>query len=55
MYRPVAYIPLAVAGVGATMPPGVRRMWDDSVPFIVLDLTGTAGGVTSGIIGYAQG
>lgn len=55
MYRPIAYIPLAIAGVGAVMPPGIRRMWDNSVPFIVVDLTGTAGGITAGMIGFGQG
>jgi hypothetical protein len=55
MFRPIAHIGLAVANVGAAAPPGIRRMWDSSVPFIVLDLTGTAIGVTSGMIGYAQG
>lgn len=56
MYRPIAYIPLAVAGVGAAMAPGIPvRMWDNSVPFLVCDLTGTSGGVVSGRIQYAQG
>jgi hypothetical protein len=55
MYRPIAYVPLAVAGVGADMKPGLRRMWDNSVPFIVLDLTGTSGGVTAGMLGFTQG
>jgi hypothetical protein len=55
-YRPIAYVPLAVAGVGASMAPGVlRRIWDASCLALVYDLTGTAGGVTSGLLQYSQG
>lgn len=56
MFRPIAFIPLAIAGVGASMAPmPPRRMWDSSVPMMVYDLTGTTGGIVSGLIGYSQG
>lgn len=55
-YRPIAYIPLAVAGVGASMAPGqMRRVWDSSCLFLMYDLIGTAGGVVSGLLNFAQG
>ena len=55
MYRPIAYIPLPIASVGAGVPPGLPvRMWDSSVPFLIYDLTGTAGGVVSGKAIYSQ-
>lgn len=56
MFRRLAYIPLAVAGVGASMPPGLPvRLYDNSVPFALYDLIGTAGGVVAGRIQWAQG
>jgi hypothetical protein len=56
MFRPVAYVPLTAANIGASIAPGLpRRMWDSSVPFLVYDLTGTAGGAVSGQIQYTQG
>lgn len=55
-YRPIAYVPLTTAGVGASMAPGVlRRVWDSSCLTLLYDLTGTSGGVVSGLLGYAQG
>jgi hypothetical protein len=56
MYRPIAYVPLVTAGIGASMAPGVpKRVWDSSCPTVVYDLTGTAGGVVSGLLHYSQG
>ncbi len=56
MYRPIAYVPLAVDGRGASMAPGVlRRIWDSSCLTLLYDLTGTAGGVVSGLLQYSQG
>jgi hypothetical protein len=55
-YRPIAYVPLTAAGIGASMAPGVlRRVWDSSCLTLLYDLTGTAGGNTSGLLQYSQG
>ena len=55
-YRPIAYVALPVAGVGASMTPGqMRRIWDLSAPFLIYDLVGTTGGVVSGLLAYSQG
>jgi hypothetical protein len=56
MYRPIVYVPLTTAGVGASMPGGqMRRIWDSTCLVPVYDLTGTSGGVVSGLITYSQG
>lgn len=55
-YRPIAYVPLTTAGVGASMAPGtLRRIWDSSCLTLLYDLTGTTGGVVSGLLQYSQG
>jgi hypothetical protein len=56
MYRPIAYVPLPTAGVGATMNPGqMRRIWDSSCLTLLYDLTGTSGGIVAGTLTYSQG
>lgn len=55
-YRPIAYVPLVTTGIGASLTPGqMRRIWDSSCLVLVYDLTGTSGGVVSGLISYSQG
>lgn len=55
-YRPIAYVPLVADGKGASMAPGVlRRVWDSSCLTLLYDLTGTSGGVVSGLLQYSQG
>lgn len=56
MYRPILYVPLTADNKGASMAPGaMRRIWDSTCLVPIYDLTGTSGGVTSGVITYAQG
>lgn len=56
MYRPIAYVPLTAANIGVSMTPGqMRRIWDSSCLTLLYDLTGTSGGVVSGLLSYAQG
>lgn len=54
-YRVIAVVGTPVASVAASMPPGMpRRMYDNSVPFLLYDTVGTAGGVVSGTLQYCQ-
>lgn len=54
-YRVIAVVGTPVASVASGMPPGMpRRMYDNSVPFLLYDMVGTAGGVVSGTIQYCQ-
>jgi hypothetical protein len=55
-YRPVAYVPLTAANIGNSMQPGtLKRVWDSSCLVLVYDLTGTSGGVVSGLLSFSQG
>lgn len=55
-YRPIAYVPLTADNKGNSMAPGtLRRIWDSSCLVLVYDLTGTSGGVTSGLLQFSQG
>lgn len=54
-YRVIATVGTPIASVASSLPPGSpRRLYDDAVPFLVYDLTGTAGGVVSGTYQYCQ-
>lgn len=56
MYRPIAFVPLSAAGIGNSMAPGtLKRIWDSSCLTLVYELTGTSGGVVSGLLSYSQG
>jgi hypothetical protein len=56
MYRPIAYIPLTAANIGNSMTPGtLKRIWDSSCLTLVYELTGTSGGIVSGMLSYSQG
>lgn len=54
-YRVIAVLGTPVASVAASPPPAMpRRMYDNSVPFLLYDTVGTAGGVVSGSYQYCQ-
>lgn len=54
-YRVIAMVGTPVASVGASLPPAMpRRMFDNSVPFLLYDVVGTAGGVVAGTLQYCQ-
>jgi hypothetical protein len=54
-YRVIAVVGTPVASVGVSLPPAMpRRMFDNSVPFLLYDMVGTAGGVVSGTLQYCQ-
>lgn len=57
-YRPVAFLPLAAANVGNRndgLTLGLPRMYDSSVPFLVVPLLGTAAGQLTAGVQFAQG
>jgi hypothetical protein len=54
-YRPIAYVPLSAANIGASMAPGAQRIWDSSCLTLVYELTGTSGGIVAGTLRYSQG
>lgn len=57
-YRPVLTLPLPAANVSFAVDgisAGLPRMYDSSVPFLVVPLISTATGVTVGAITYTQG
>jgi hypothetical protein len=57
-YRKVAMLGLPVANAGAAADPiglGLPQMYDSSVPFLVVQLVGTAAGVLVANLTYAQG
>lgn len=57
-YRELASLGSPVANVSATAGPielGLPRMYDNSVPFLVYTLAGTAAGVTNAQLTFAQG
>jgi hypothetical protein len=58
LYRQIATLPLAVVGQSNSLDAialGVPRMYDNSVPFLIYGLTGTAGGIVDAQLSYAQG
>lgn len=58
LYRELASLGAPVANVTASAGPielGLPRLFDNSVPFLVFTLTGTAAGVTNAQLTFAQG
>lgn len=54
-YRVVAAVGTPTTSTGFGIPPGTpRKMWPDSVPFLLYQLTGTAGGAVGGTLQYTQ-